>query len=185
MHEVAAAGADRILLVAHSMGSALTMETLRQIGQKGDRALQAKISGVILISPDLDVDVFRTQALDIGTLPQPFIIFGSDKDRLLGLSSIITGEPDRLGNLTDLSRLGDLSVTYLDVGAFAKGAGHFAVGDSPSLLALLGQIADVDAAFDRDRRGRVGLLSGVVLTVQSATRIVLAPVAAISGQVGR
>lgn len=185
MHEVSAAGADRILLVAHSMGSALTMETLRQIAQKGDRALQSKISGVILISPDLDVDVFRTQALDIGKLPQPFIIFGSNKDRLLGISATITGEPERLGNLKDLSRLADLSVTYLDVAAFSSGAGHFSVGDSPSLLALLGRIADVDAAFDSDRRGRVSLLSGVVLTVQGATRIVLAPVAAISGQAGR
>lgn len=185
MREVSAAGADRILLVAHSMGSALVMETLRQIAQKGDRGLISTVSGVILISPDADVDVFRTQALAIGALPQPFIIFGSDKDRLLGLSATITGEPERLGNITDLSRLADLNVTYLDVGAFASGAGHFAVGDSPSLLALLGRIGDVDAAFDRDRKGRVGLLSGVILTVQSATQIVLAPVAAISSQAGR
>jgi esterase/lipase superfamily enzyme len=185
LHEVAAAGADRILLVAHSMGSALTMETLRQIAIRGDSRLQSKIAGVILISPDLDVDVFRSQAHDIGVLPAPFIIFGSDRDRLLGLSATLTGEPERLGNLTDLSRLADLKVTYLDVSAFASGAGHFPVGDSPSLLRLLERIGDVDVAFDKDQRGRIGLLPGVVLTVQNATKIVLSPVAAISGQAGR
>jgi esterase/lipase superfamily enzyme len=180
MQEVAAAGADRIYLVAHSMGSALAMETLRQIALKGDRRLQSKIAGVILISPDLDVDVFREQARTMRQLPQPFIIFGSGRDRLLGLSATLTGEPERLGNLTDLSRLADLKVTYLDVSAYTSGAGHFPVGDSPSLISLLGRIGDVDAAFDKDRRGRVGLLPGVVLTVQNATAVVLSPVAAIS-----
>lgn len=182
MHEVAAAGADSILLVAHSMGSALIMETLRQIAIRGDRALQSRIAGVILISPDLDVDVFRSQASAVGALPQPFIIFGSDRDRLLGLSATLTGEPERLGNLTDLSRVADLDVTYLDVGAFASGAGHFPVGDSPSLLRLLERIGDVDGAFDRDQRGRIGLLPGVVLTVQNATKIILSPATAIASR---
>ncbi len=185
MHEVDAAGADRILLVSHSMGGALTMEAMRQIAIRGDKRLLAKIAGVILISPDLDVDVFRSQAQDIGTLPQPFLIFGSNRDRLLNLSAVLTGEPERLGNLTDLTRVADLKVTYLDVGAIAGGAGHFAVGNSPVLISLLGRIGEVDAAFEDDSRGRVGLLPGVVLTVQNATRIVLAPVTAIAYQPGR
>lgn len=185
IREVAAAGADRILLVAHSMGGALTMEAMRQIAIRGDKPLLAKIAGVILISPDLDVDVFRSQARAIGALPQPFLIFGSNRDRLLNLSAVLTGEPERLGNLTDLGRVADLKVTYLDVTAIEGGAGHFAVGNSPALISLLDRIGEVDAAFEVDSRGRVGLLPGVVLTVQSATRIVLAPVAAIAYEVGK
>ena len=185
IREVAAAGADRILLVAHSMGSALTMEAMRQIAIRGDKLLLAKIAGVILISPDLDVDVFRSQAQTIGALPQPFLIFGSNRDRLLNLSAVLTGEPERLGNLTDLTRVADLKVTYLDVTAINGGAGHFAVGNSPALISLLDRIGEVDAAFETDSRSRVGLLPGVVLTVQSATRIVLAPVTAIAYEVGR
>lgn len=185
MREVAAAGADRILLVAHSMGGALTMEAMRQIAIRGDKQLLAKIAGVILISPDLDVDVFRSQARTIGMLPQPFLIFGSNRDRLLNLSGLLTGEPERLGNLTDLSRVADLDVTYLDVTAIEGGAGHFAVGNSPALISLLDRIGEVDAAFEVDSRGRVGLLPGVVLTVQNATRIVLAPVTAIAYETGR
>jgi esterase/lipase superfamily enzyme len=179
------AGADRILLVAHSMGALLTMETMRQIAIRGDQRLLHKIAGVILISPDLDVDVFRAQAHDIGVLPQPFLIFGSHRDTLLNLSAVITGEPDRLGNLKDLSRVADLKVTYLDAAAIDGGAGHFAFGNSPILLSLLGRIGEVDAAFQSDTRGRVGLLPGVILTVQNATQIVLAPVSAIAYQAGQ
>lgn len=185
IREVAAAGADRILLVAHSLGGTLTMEAMRQIAIRGDRPLLSKIAGVMLISPDLDVDVFRSQAQTIGALPQPFLIFGSNRDRLLNMSAALTGEPERLGNLTDLSRVADLEVTYLDVTAIAGGAGHFAVGNSPALISLLGRIGEVDAAFEKDSRSRVGLLPGVVLTVQNATRIVLAPVTAIAYEVGR
>ena len=47
------------------------------------------------------------------------------------------------------------------------------------------RIGEVDAAFQEDSRGRVGLLPGVILTVQNATQIVLAPVAAIANQTGR
>ena len=38
IHEVAHAGAKRILLVAHSMGSGLTMEALRSAAIRGDTA---------------------------------------------------------------------------------------------------------------------------------------------------
>lgn len=185
MGEVAAAGADRILLVGHSMGASLTMEALRQTAIRGDKKLLSKIAGVILISPDIDVDVFRSQALSMGELPQPFLIFGSNRDMALNLSATLTGEPERLGGLTDLTRVADLKVTYLDVTAIEGGASHFAVGDSPQLIALLDRITDVDSAFARDQRGKVGLLPGVVLTLQSATRIVLAPVTAISYEVDK
>jgi esterase/lipase superfamily enzyme len=175
-----AAGAENVVLVAHSMGSSLLMESLRQMAIRGDQAALSRIGGVILISPDIDVDVFRAQARMVGGLPQPFLIFGSDRDRILGLSARLTGEPERLGNLTDISRLADLEVTYVQSGAFSEGAGHFNLGNSPALIALLDRIGDVDAFLAQDRRNRTGLLPGLVLTVRNATEIVLAPVQAIS-----
>jgi esterase/lipase superfamily enzyme len=180
INQVEASGAENIILVAHSMGSALLMESLRQMAIRGDTRTLRRIGGVILISPDLDVDVFRSQAHAIGTLPQPFLIFGSDRDKLLSLSARLTGEPERLGNLGDISRLADLNVTYLDSSAFSQGAGHFDVATSPALIGLIDRIGDVDAALARDRRARAGLLPGIVLTVRNATEIVLSPVAAIS-----
>lgn len=180
IRETEAAGAESVILVAHSMGSALLMESLRQLAIRGDKRTLARIGGVILISPDIDVDVFRLQAQTLGTLPQPFVIFGSDRDRLLSLSARLSAEPERLGNLTDISRLAELEVIYLQSGAFSEGAGHFDVANSPALIGLLDRIGDIDTALERDRRTRTGLLPGIVLTVRNATEIVLAPVTAIS-----
>lgn len=176
LQQVAQAGARRIVIVAHSMGGAVAMETLRQVAIRGDGRVMDRIGGVILISPDLDVDLFRAQARAMGRLPQPFLIFGSHKDTVLRLSSRLAGEPERLGNLTDLTPIADLEVTYLDTAAFDEGAGHFNLGTSPALIQLLGGIANLDAAFRAEAGARVGLLPGVVLTVRSATRVVLAPV---------
>lgn len=180
--QVRAAGARRILIVGHSMGSFLVMETLRQlaIGQRQD--LLGAISGVVLMSPDIDVQVFHEQTRRIERLPQPFLIFTSKKDKALGLSARLTGQRERLGNLGDASEVADLEVTLIDTTAFSVGEGHFNVGNSPSLLAILGRIGDVDAAFAAEQSGRTGLLGGVVLTVQNATQVVLSPVTALAGQ---
>jgi len=185
LHEVAAAGAKRILLVAHSMGAGLTVEALRQTAIRGDRHTLDMIGGVILISPDIDVDVFRRSAHEMGGLPQPFVIFGSDRDKFLRLSALLTGQEERLGSLSDVSKVADLNVTFMDVSEFSEGAGHFTMGDSAALILLLDRIADVEGAFENDRRSRVGLLPGVVLTVQNATQIVLHPVAGVASDFAR
>ncbi len=183
--DVSQAGARRITLVAHSMGSHLVMEVMRQMAIRGDRAILNKISGVVLISPDIDVEVFRTQAKAIGTLPQPFLIFGSGKDRMLKLAGLMTGQGDRLGTLTDLTRVADLKVTLLDISSFNVGSGHFVLGDSKTLLSVVGGISAVGQAFDSDRAARTDLISGTVLTVQTATRVVLLPVVQIGRELGR
>lgn len=182
LNEVSDSGAKEIVIVAHSMGCALTMETLRQMTLRNNSKVMSRIKGVVLISPDLDVDVFRSQAQEIGKLPEPFVIFGSTKDRVLGLSARISGSADRLGNLEDMSRISDLKVTYFDTAAFDIGAGHFNAGTSPALLSLLSGILGIDAAFRSDARSRVGLLQGLVLTVRRTTEIILAPVGAIAEQ---
>ena len=177
--EVSTSGAQRIVIVAHSMGGALTMETLRQVAIRGDTRVMNKIGGVILISPDLDVDLFHAQASAMGKLPQPFLIFGNTKDTILGLSSRLAGMPERLGNLKELDKLSDLDVTYYDTAAYSQGAGHFNVGSSPALIQLLGGIAHIDAAFRAEAAARVGILPGVVRTVRNATAVVLSPVEAV------
>lgn len=181
IRDVAKAGAKRIVLVAHSMGGQLTMEALRQIALRGDQGLMNRIDGVVLISPDMDVDVFRMTAKVIGDLPEPFIIFGSPRDGVLRLSGFITGQQGRLGALEDVTKLADLDVTYLDVAAFRDGTGHFTAGTSPGLISLIGKIEDVNAAFRGDAAARTGLLPGVVITFRRATRIILSPVSQITG----
>lgn len=182
IEEVAQAGAQHVTIVAHSMGSALALEALRQMRIGGKDDALARINGVLLMSPDMDVDVFHEAAVRIGTLPQPFIIFTSKKDRALALSARLTGQHDRVGNLANPEELADLKVTLIDTTAFSTGAGHFNVANSPALLSILGNIAKVDAAFSDDQTGRTGLLGGVVLSVQNVTQIIMSPVSAIAQQ---
>lgn len=185
INEIANAGATRILVVAHSMGAALSMEALRQTSIRGNKKTLARIGGVILISPDIDVDVFREQAHAMGKLPQPFVIFGSNRDKVLRISAGLTGQAARLGSIKDVSSLADLNVTFLDVSNFSEGAGHFTLGDSAALLLLMSRIIDINSAFERDLRSRVGLLPGAILTVQNATEIVLAPVGDVAVELTR
>lgn len=180
LHELHHAGAERTVIVAHSMGSLLAMETLRQIAIAGDRHILDRIGGVMLISPDIDVEVFRMQAERIGTLPDPFIIFTSKRDEVLRLSARLTGQKDRLGTMTDIQEVGELKLTLLDVSAFTDGRAHFTVGTSPALLRLSSSLPEVYRAFALDPAGRTDLLTGTVLTVRNATEIVLHPVASLA-----
>ena len=184
-NEVVAAGAQEVIVVGHSMGAQLLVETLRQMDIRNPGRLQKSLAGVVLLSPDIDVEVFRSQAATFGRLPQPFLIFSSQKDKALRLSSLVSGEPNRLGNLTDLEQVADLEVRVIDIAAFSTGSGHFTIGDSPELIALISKIGTVQDAFDSDNAGHVGLLPGIVLTARSATAIVVSPVVAINEELSK
>lgn len=171
--EITAAGGREILLVAHSMGSFLTMETLRQMAIGNNPALRA-LGGVVLISPDIDVELFHVQARAIGTLPQPFILFTSRRDRALRLSALLSGQPDRLGNIGSLSEVADLEVLVLETGALSVGTGHMNPAKSPELLELLRNVARASQVFEHEDGG-IGLLPGAVLTIRNATEIILTP----------
>ncbi len=174
LRQVQASGPRRTILIGHSMGAHLTMESLRQMALTRDPAL-ASVGGVILISPDIDVELFRQQVRAIGTLPQPFLIITSQRDRVLMLSASLTGQRSRLGNLPDATAVADLGVTLVDVSAFSARDGHFTVGSSPALIGLLTQMNAVNAALGEENAGSVGLLPAAILTLQNTTEVILTP----------
>ncbi|MEJ6477293.1 MAG: esterase/lipase superfamily enzyme [Paracoccaceae bacterium] len=176
LEQIDAAGADDVILVGHSIGSLLVMEALRQIEIQTPGRASRIVDGVVLISPDVDIELFRKQVDRIGTLPDPFVIFHSRRDRLLALSAGLTGQTERLGNIRDVERVADLNLTLFDVSEFGRGAHHFTVGNSPALLAVLGRVSDVDSAFQADLTSRIGLFPGTVLTLRNATQIILSPI---------
>lgn len=179
LREIAAAGSHRIVLVAHSLGSSVTMEALRQLRIGGHESVLRRISGVVLMSPDIDIDLFRSQALRIDPLPQPFVIFTSQRDRALRISAAITGQRSRLGNIGTVEDVADLNVTLIDVSEFRGGArdglNHFTAATSPAMIQILQQVAAVDLSLQGDAARNVGLLPGTVLTVRNATQIFLQP----------
>lgn len=170
-----AAGARRILIVGHSMGALLTMEALRQIEIGAPGTVPRIVNGVILISPDIDVDVFHSQARRISKLPQPFVIFVSKKDKALFLSALISGRDHRLGNILSAEAVADLDVMVIDVTSFSSGDGHFTPGTSPALIRMLSGAAEIDQAFRGGAARNIGLLPGVLVSVRNATELVLSP----------
>src|SRR6202035_3194648 len=57
---VATPGAGRMHIVAHSMGTMLTLESLRQLYARDGDTVADKIGAVVFASPDIDMDVFSS-----------------------------------------------------------------------------------------------------------------------------
>lgn len=173
--ELRKSGAKRIDVVGHSMGTLLVVETLRQMDIANPGSVANVVAGLVLMLPDIDVEVFRSQLSRIRDLPQPFVIFVSHRDRVLLLSGKLTGQNERLGNIKNYAELDGLKLTIMDVTQFSKGLGHFALGDSPSLLQFISNIPHLERAFNQDSSARTGLIPGMVLVVQNADENIAAP----------
>lgn len=89
---------EDVSVLAHSMGSLLALESLRQMAIRNGR-IAPKIRNVILAAPDVDVDVFRQQLGEMGAPEQRprFTIFVSRDDRALQVSSRIANGVPRIG----------------------------------------------------------------------------------------
>lgn len=156
LQALAASRAERIVIVSHSMGSFLTVETLRQMYLAGRPALAAKLKGVMLMSPDIDIDLFGAQLAGIHPLPQPFVVFTSRHDRALRLSALISGETDRLGNLSDLSQLAVPGVIVIDLSDYADGGDwlhHATFATAPAVLPLLQSLPELDRKLSGGQTG--------------------------------
>lgn len=177
LRDVHAAGPRRVLLVGHSLGTMLIMETLRQIEIRSPGWVQKHLSGVVLISPDIDLDLFQMQANRLRKLPQPFAIFTSRNDRALKVSTRINGSQARLGTVTDPRKLANLPVLLFDVSKFAQEAGtrHFTPGTSPTLIELLSRGVELNRAFSNDNAGKTGVFPGTVIHANKATQLILSP----------
>ena len=144
-----ALGERRILLVGHSMGAQLVTETLRQMSIGGENRTLAQLSGVVLISPDIDVEVFKSQVERIDPMPQRFVVFLSQRDRVLGLSAGLVRQPARLGSTSDLPLLQSLGVSVVDLTALSGRGGneHLLALSSPTSIAIAQGLRQVGPTF--------------------------------------
>lgn len=156
--------AKRAVIIAHSMGGLLTLETLRQIEIANPGWTKSHIGGVILIAPDIDVDVFQEQVRRFKTLPQPFIIFVSGRDAALSVSALMRGESrrDRLGSIGNVDAIGDLPIRVIDTTAFSGEAesSHLVAVTSPTMLALLSEAAGTSKTFGTERTDVLDAVTG-------------------------
>ncbi|MFY0616068.1 alpha/beta hydrolase [Shimia sp.] len=142
----------RLLLVGHSLGSLLITETLRQIELKTPGWVARNLDGLVLISPDMPVELFVRNLTPLKTLPRPTVIMTSTQDTALRLSSRINRSNQRLGQLSNPDALADLPVIVVDVSKFSSDSSnnHMTFAESPSLISLLSDAQGVDALLAPD-----------------------------------
>jgi esterase/lipase superfamily enzyme len=89
--------ATRVHIVAHSMGTMLALESLRQLyARYGDAAAQ-RIGAVIFAAPDIDLDIFSSSIARIRPLAHKITVISATNDRALALSSRVAGGITRVG----------------------------------------------------------------------------------------
>lgn len=163
-------------LIAHSMGAFVTMETLRTPALNGDRDALRKIQAVVLISADLEIDLFRRQAPPMLAAGISIFLLVSDNDEAPRISAMLRGEQDRVGSVRDARELGGLDVSIIDLSAIKPDdfLGHMKVASSPELINYIQQLrASGTSIFDDEQK--TGLFGQGARVLQGATGIILRP----------
>jgi len=110
----------RIHIVAHSMGTLLTLETLRMLRASGGESAMDRIGAVVLAAPDIDIDLFARGLERLGPDAKKITVISSTNDRALAVSSRLAGGIVRAG-AADRERLEALGVRVADASEFGGG----------------------------------------------------------------
>jgi esterase/lipase superfamily enzyme len=137
------ANVKEVTLVCHSMGCSLTLEALRSKAARTGR-IGAKVKNVLLVAPDVDIDLFRTQMREMGSARPRFALFMSHDDHALKLSKSIWGGAPRLGDVdldqepykTDFQRE---RIMVFDLSGLRGRAHSRAFEDVTSVMAMIEQ----------------------------------------------
>lgn len=153
-------------LLAHSMGNWVALEALRGRSIRGELAAARlkpdKLKSVLLVAPDVDVDVFRAQIQRMGSARPRIALFVSQDDEALGLSKTNLGRCAATGDIdpklepyrSELARDG---IAIFDLTTLAKAgddAHDRAFEDVTSVMGMIKQrFADEPAFWGRQLIG--------------------------------
>jgi len=110
---MASAGVGRIHIVAHSIGTMLTMEALRQLAARQADVAAEKIGTVVFASPDIDMDVFKSSIARVGPLAAKITLVTATNDRALAVSGLLAGGMSRVG-AAEKAQLEGLGLRVID-----------------------------------------------------------------------
>lgn len=136
-------GVGRVHILAHSMGTWLTMETLRELAIAGKPDLDGRLGNVMLAAPDIDLSVFRQQVARLDA--SKVSVFVSKGDRALSLSRTLAGDRPRLGAMNpndprDREALDRLGVKVYDLSDLSSGfIGHATYARAPDAVRSIGR----------------------------------------------
>jgi esterase/lipase superfamily enzyme len=142
--------AEGVDIFAHSMGTFLTMEGLVDAEREGRLDRQGRIDTIMLASPDIDIDLFRTQ---IALLPpairnKMYLLISTD-DRALRVSRVVAGGVPRVG-AADAAELEQLGLNVIDLSEIddSSSGSHSKFAGSPEVVQLIGAGLNSAGRFD-------------------------------------
>ena len=91
-------GAEKVNIIAHSMGNHLLLPVLRYIKDRNP-AMAVKINQIILAAPDVDRDRFYQLAADIRGVGRGITMYASSNDIALQVSRRFAGDQPRAGDV--------------------------------------------------------------------------------------
>ena len=140
-------------IFAHSMGGLLTMEAIVDAEQAGRFNQSGRLRNIVLASPDIDIDLFRSQMAQINTSFDRFHVLMAQDDAALRVSRVIAGGVPRVGasDLETLSELGVNAIDLSDVDDSSAGS-HAKFAGSPEIVQLIGLGLNATPEFSANRR---------------------------------
>ncbi|WP_245910976.1 alpha/beta hydrolase [Pelagimonas varians] len=144
---------EGVTMFGYSMGGLLVMEGLNEMALLGTLNRTGKLKGIILASPDIDMDLFRTQISRIGDLRKKLYVLISDDDGVLNMSRLLAGGVPRVGaaNADELAELGVNVIDLSEVNDSSAG-NHSKFSGSPEVVKLIGLGLNNNDRFDRGSR---------------------------------
>ncbi len=190
-------GVGRVQIIAHSMGTWLTMESLDEAALSGSPDLHGKLGNVMLAAPDIDLSVFHEQLASLD--PSHFSVFVSKNDRALQLSASLQGDR-RLGALDpgsdhDRELIEQLGVGVYDISDLSTTLiGHDVYADAPKVIRQIGKRIEkpraddadvqsvIDAGADRTPKPPLGQIDSQALPAPAAASLPQSPPPAVLDQ---
>lgn len=117
---VADASVGRVHIVAHSMGTMVAVEALRQVYDRRGAMIANRFGAIVLASPDIDMDSFTSSVARVGSLSRKITVLTVANDRALGAMRDMAGGVTRVG-IAEKARLETLGVRVIDASEYAGG----------------------------------------------------------------
>jgi len=109
-----------IHIVAHSMGTMVTVEALRQLYDRRGASMANRFGAVVLASPDIDMDSFTSSVARLGGFSRKITVLTVASDRALGAMRDMAGGVTRVG-IAEKGQLEALGVRVIDASEVAGG----------------------------------------------------------------
>ena len=153
---------------AHSMGGFLIMEAMLDQSRRHKINASGRLNNIILASPDIDMDLFRSQLNQIDTDFRDIFVLISEDDSALRFSRRIAGGIPRVGS-SDANELAELGVVAIDLSEIedSRSGSHSKFAGSPEVVQLLGNgLNNVDGFNETGHRTVLGeALNGLPIKI--------------------